>query len=183
MAVQKKTNTYADYSAIQGLPENADKILELIDGEIVEKMPSFTPSRVASRFNYYIMQYLMDDEIGYVTVADGGYVLSDEHTFNPDVGYISKARLPKIPDREVLVAPDLAIEVKSPTDSKRAMRRKAEIYLAHGTRMVWLVFPDDKIVEVYVPDQDVETVGIDGTLNGGDVLPGFTLPVKNIFPE
>jgi Uma2 family endonuclease len=100
----------------------------------------------------------------------------------PDVGYISRARMPETPRREVLVAPDLAVEVKSPTDSKRKMRIKAEDYLAYGTKLVWLVFRDEQLVEVYSPDQeDVIIVGIDGVVDGGDVLPGFTLPVARIF--
>jgi Uma2 family endonuclease len=183
MVSQKQKITYAQYAEIAALPENAGKILELIDGEIVEKMPSFTPSEIAATIVFYFKRYLLEHPIGYVTGADGGYILSDENTFNPDVGYISKVRLPERPEREVLVAPDMAVEVKSPTDSKRDMRKKAEIYLAFGTRLVWLVFPDDKAVEVYVPDKDVETFGIDATLEGYDVLPGFTLAVRDIFTE
>jgi Uma2 family endonuclease len=75
----------------------------------------------------------------------------------------------------------MAVEVKSPTDSKREMRRKAEKYLAYGTRLVWLVFPDEQTVEVYVPDEDVKMVGIEGILDGVNVLPGFALAVKDIF--
>jgi Uma2 family endonuclease len=85
------------------------------------------------------------------------------------------------PPSEVQGAPDLAVEVKSPTDSKPDMRQKAEDYPRFGTLMVWLVFPDDLEVEIYVPDKDVQTVKIDGTLDGGAVLPGFTLAVREIF--
>ncbi len=183
MVIQKKTYTYAEYANIISLPENANRLLELIDGELVEKVPSFEPSEIAITISFYFKQHLMEHRIGYVTGADGGYIMDDENTFIPDVGYISKARLPEKPSREAPVPPDLAVEVKSPTDSKREMRRKAEKYLSFGTKMVWLVFPDDQEVEVYVPDQDVRTVRKDGTLDGGDVLPGFTLPVRNIFPE
>jgi Uma2 family endonuclease len=75
----------------------------------------------------------------------------------------------------------MAVEVKSPTDSKRAMRRKAEKYLAAGTRLVWLVFPDEQNVEVYVADEDVETVGVDGVLDGKNILPTFRLTVRDLF--
>jgi Uma2 family endonuclease len=63
------------------------------------------------------------------------------------------------------------------------MRIKAEKYLAFGTRMVWLVFPEDQEIEVYEPDKDVVNGGVDGILDGGAVLPGFQLPVRKIFPE
>jgi Uma2 family endonuclease len=99
----------------------------------------------------------------------------------PDAAYISKERLPTEPEREVIGPPDLAVEVKSPRDSKRELRKKAEKYLEYGTRMVWLVFPDDELVEVYVHDEDVITVSGDAILEGRDVLPGFQLPVRDIF--
>jgi Uma2 family endonuclease len=181
MAVEKLTYTVAQFQEFESLPENADRILELIDGEIVEKMPSFTPSRIAAQIIFLLKLYLSQNPIGYVTGEAGGYVMSEGNVFNPDVGYISKERLPEAPEREAPVPPDLAVEVKSPSDLKRAMRRKAEKYLASGTRLVWLVFPDEQLVEVYVADKDVQTVGIDGVLEGGDVLPGFTLKVSDIF--
>ena len=109
--------------------------------------------------------------------------MSDDSVFVPDAAYISKQRLPEIPDQEVPIPPDLAVEVKSPSDSKRKMRQKAEKYLAFGTRLVWLVFPHEQLVEIYTPDQDVLTIGIDGVLDGADVLPGFSLPVRDIFPD
>ena len=164
-------------------PENIERNFELIAGEIVEKMASFTPSRIAARISHKISSYLDQNDIGYVTGADGSYILSPEHEFMPDVVYISKERLPQEPEREVQGAPDLAVEVKSPTDSKRGLRQKAEDYLRFGTKLVWLVFPEEKRIEVYEPDQDVLEFGIDDTLDGGDVLPDFKLAVRDIFPN
>jgi Uma2 family endonuclease len=181
MLIQRKIYSYAEYVAFQALPEHAERLFELIDGEIVEKLASFTPSKLAARIAYYLTGHVIERDIGDITVADGGYMMDDNNTFIPDVAYISKERLPQEPEREAPVPPDLAVEVKSPTDSKRAMRRKAEKYLAFGTKIVWLFFPDEESVEVYVADEDVQSVGIDGMLDGGDVLPGFKLPVRDIF--
>lgn len=97
----------------------------------------------------------------------------------PDVGYIARERLLREPEREVPTFPDLAVEVKSLNDTKRALRRKAEKYLSAGTRLVWLVFPDEKVIEVYQPDEDVITASMDAVLDGGDVLPGFTIKVAD----
>lgn len=180
MVVQQKRYTLAEYQAFTELPENKNRLFELIDGEIVERAASFTPSKIAIRIGRFIGSFA--DELGYVTGADGTYVLSETHSFMPDVGYISKISLPQEPEREVYGPPDLAIEVKSPTDSKREMRLKVEDYLRFGTKLVWLVFPEERRVEVYEPDQDVLELDINDTLNGGDVLPGFTLPVRDIFP-
>jgi Uma2 family endonuclease len=179
---QEKHYTLSEFHAFAERSENKNRLFELIAGEIVEKMASFKSSRIAMHIGHLLSNYLDQNSIGYVTGSDGSYILSEDDEFMPDVGYISKARLPVEPEREVQGPPDLAVEVKSPTDTKRQLRRKAEDYMRFGTKMAWLVFPDEQSVEVYLPDQDVITVGLDGTLNGGDVLPGFTLPVRDIFP-
>jgi len=181
MVIGEKRFTVTEFHTWCERPENKNRLYELIQGEIVEKMASFTPSKIGMRIGRFVGNF--SDEIGYVTGADGSYVLSEDYEFMPDVGYISKARLPQEPEREVQGPPDFAIEVKSPTDSKRELRKKAEDYLRFGTKMVWLVFPEDKRVEVYVPGQDVQEFGMDDTLDGGDVLPGFTLPVRDVFPQ
>ncbi len=77
----------------------------------------------------------------------------------------------------------LVIMVKTPLNSLRELRRIAEDYLQTGTQTVWLMLPEYRRVEVYFGEQGFIEVGIDGTLDGGDVLPGFTLPVRKIFPE
>jgi Uma2 family endonuclease len=61
------------------------------------------------------------------------------------------------------------------------MRNKAEAYLTFGTRIVWLVFPEDQTIEVYLPDEDVKTLTVEDTLEGGEILPGFTLSVHDVF--
>src|SRR5579871_3418162 len=172
MAVDKQLYTLDEYHAFMDRPENQDRIFELIDGELIEKMPSFTPSQIAMEIVFFFKLYLREHPLGYITGPDGGYMINDGDVLIPDVGYITKTRLPETPDREALVPPDLAVEVKSPTDRKRQMHRKAERYLEAGTKIVWLVFPEDQVVEVYVGDEDIKTVGMDGMLDGGDVLPG-----------
>lgn len=139
MITQNKTKTYTsgEFSEVAALPENADRILELIGGEIVEKMPSFTPSRIAMLIGHYILQYVLQHGTGYVTGADGSYVISEFDTFNADVGYISKERLPEEPPREVPIPPDMAVEVKSPTDSIRGMRQRKNIWLLERACYGW----------------------------------------------
>lgn len=181
MVIREQRYTLEAFHAFSQRPENRDRLFELIDGEVVEKVESFIPSRIAGWISTYINMYLLRNPIGYVTGADGSYILSPEHEFMPDVGYISKQRLPEIPMHEVRGAPDLAVEVLSPTDSKRELRRKAEDYLRFGARMVWLIFPETQRVEVYTVDDDVVELDAAGILDGGEVLPGFTLPVRDIF--
>lgn len=183
MAIQSSTLiSTSDYRAFLELPENAGRIFELIEGEVVEKMPSFTPSRIAFRLGRLVGNFVDDGDLGYVTGADGGYEMSDHDILIPDVGYVAKSRLTQEPEREAPVPPDLAIEVKSPTDRTRVLRRKAERYLALGTRLVWLVFPDERVIEVYAAASDDLFVLTEAeTLDGADVLPGFKLAVSEIF--
>lgn len=183
MAVREKRYTSEEFHAFIERPENRDRLFELIDGVIVQKTASFTPSRIAARIVRLVGNYVDDHDLGYVTGADGSYVLDPDNELIPDGAFISKASLPQIPNREVYGAPDLAIEVMSPTDRLPELRKKAQKYLRYGTRMIWLVFPENQRVEVYIPDQEPLEIGIEGVLDGGDVLPGFTLPVKQIFPE
>jgi Uma2 family endonuclease len=180
MVVCERPITLDKFHAHCELPQNRDRLFELINGELVEKKSGFTPATIAVRIGRFISNFA--NEVGYVTGADGSYILAPHYEFMPDVGYISKIRLPQAPACEVQGPPDLAVEVKSPTEGKRALRQKAEDYLRFGTKMVWLIFPDEGRVEVYVADADVREFGLDDTLDGGDVLPGFTLPVKAIFP-
>ncbi len=183
MVIQKQLMTTPEFLAFANAPENADKLLELIDGEIGQKDGSFMPSVVAGAICAFITQYNLSYKTGRVTSASATYVIGEKDAYTPGAAYISKQRMPERPPRECPIPPDFAVEVKSPTDSKRALRRKAEKYLSAGTRLVWLVFPDDQQVEVYsIHDEDLLPVGIDGILDGRDVLPGFTLAVKDIFP-
>ena len=182
MVVQKKTYTLAEFEAICELPENRDRILELIEGEIVEKMPT-NPycSVLAARIVQYMGMFVDEHDLGYVTGADGGYNISEENSFAPDVGFISKTRQPELPHRGYNpIPPDLAVEVISPTDSYSDVSKKVAAYLRSGTQIVWVFDPETELVVVHTPDGS-KTLGKDDTLGGGDVLPGFTLPINKIF--
>ena len=187
MAIQEKRYKVDEFWQIANRPENQNKRLELIDGRIVEVSPSFLPSTIAGLIITAFNIYLRTNPIGYVTGADGGYILSDHNEYIPDVGYISKERLPELPEREVPVPPDLAVEVVSPTDSKEAVKQKARKYLISGTRMVWIVYPDNRTVAVCRLNKEnvlnITTLDTTGTLDGGDVLPGFRLEIRDIFPD
>src|SRR5262249_22713440 len=104
----------------------------------------------------------------------------NENDLLPDVSVTLDLDNPLNKVGPLLYMPDLAIEVKSPDDTYKAMREKARYYLSKGTQMVWLVFPEKRIVEVYTSD-DEEILTENDTLTGGNVLPGFSLPVRKIF--
>lgn len=101
----------------------------------------------------------------------------------PDVAFVRAERLPQGERRRGYFegAPDLAVEVVSPSDSFRETQEKALLYLSAGSRLVWVVEPEGQTVTVYTPDRVSRVLGIGDTLDGGDVIPGFLLPVRTLF--
>lgn len=186
MVVLRKLTTYHEFEQITNLPENEDRLLELINGEIVETMPKVTHGLVASRVQGWIFVYLLQNPIGEVMVeVDHKLVDDDENTRRPDVSFISHERFAPIdPNANVPFMPDLAVEVKSPSNyytGQEGLREKAAYYLAHGSKLVWLVDTDKKQVEVHSVGESPRTITNDGALDGGEVLPGFTLSLSDLF--
>ena len=183
MTVGTQPITAEEFERLALLPENADRRLELVGGDIVEVVSNNYSSMVAARILVKLGIFLESADIaGYLTGADGGYRVGDER-YIPDVAFVSRSRQPA-PSREAYnaIAPDLAVEVLSPSDQQDILRLKLVNYLAAGTT-VWVVNPDNQTVEVYTPGQRAYRLGPADTLTGGDLLPGFALPVKDIFPQ
>ncbi|HLY24733.1 MAG TPA: Uma2 family endonuclease [Aggregatilineales bacterium] len=182
MAVQTHARvSVEEFEKIAALPENADRALEYIGGEIVEVVSNSLSSQIGINIGAEIRFYLKANDIGYLTGEQGGYRVSGED-YMPDVGFISKARHPKRPrETWVPIAPDLAVEVVSPTDRPKDIGDKIANYLAAGT-VAWYFYPEAQEVKVYQPGKPVKTLTINDTLDGGKVLPGFKVALKDIFP-
>ena len=161
-------------------PENIEQNYEYIRGEIVEVVSNSKSSKIGSILGGFIAVHVHKNDLGHTTGADGGYQVGDER-YIPDAGFISKARMPEFEDASYLsIAPDLAVEVVSPTDSQRLITVKVANYLTAGTT-VWLVYPDEKEIEVYAPKMAVVKLTEDDELDGGDLLPDFKLSLKTLF--
>ena len=78
--------------------------------------------------------------------------------------------------------PDIAVEIKSPTDTIAEMREKAAYYRQKGSRLVWLIYPEKRLVEVYQENADIEILTLEDSLDGKAVLPNFSLPIQKLFP-
>jgi Uma2 family endonuclease len=190
MALQRpREYTIDEFEAYIALPEHADRRFELIDGEIVEKVPTEEHGVIVSILNGEIYIYLKGNAIGRVAVEPRHKMPEDRRNSRiPDLAFTSAERLlPITRQGAVPQMPDLAVEVKSPDDSISLLRAKAAFYLANGSRMVWLVYPEQRLVEVYRPDVDIVLL-VDNeerhdVLDGGDVLPGFQLSLHDIFPN
>lgn len=174
------TMTAEEFEAFAFLPENADRVFELIAGEPVEVPSNLFSSSIGIRIAARIMAFVDTHDLGYVTGEAGGYWVADD-MYAPDVAYISKARQPELQRTGFgTIALDLAVEVVSPSDSERKLRLKISHYLAAGTT-VWVWFTDEQRVEIHRPGKAVEVLGIEAVVDGEAILPGFKLPVKDIL--
>jgi len=166
---------------------------ELVEGVLV-RMPlsSFGASNVGSRLLIRLGAYVEDNGLGAVTGEQGGYRLDPAHSLTtelaPDVAFVRADRLPSptSPDyykKAPQLSPDLAVEVASENQYAPGMGAKAKTYLRFGTRLVWVIWPRYKRVDVWRPGDETPTpLGVDDTLDGEDVVPGFTYPIASLFP-
>ncbi len=159
---------------------------ELIRGELCETMPSGgRHGEVIMRAGFFLNGFIMPRRLGRLAGSDSGVLLErDPDTVRePDIAFISAERLPldiKVTDYYE-VAPDLVVEVVSPSDSAREVMDKALMWLSYGTRMMWAANPESRSVDVYRPGEQTATLTESDTLDGLDILPGFTCPVADIF--
>ncbi len=159
---------------------------EVIDGEVVE-MPSAggRHSQLGMRIGWFVTSFVNQHHLGIVYGADGGFILRGEPLLLrvPDVAFVRTERLPANYDDGgfLRVAPDLVVEVISPSDRMVEVLAKVVMWLEAGVALLWLVDPVAMTVTVYRPDDPPRTLTRDETLDGGDLLPGFTLAVSAIF--
>jgi Uma2 family endonuclease len=183
VAVAPKSMTLAAFVAFTELPENAERKFELVGGEIIEVPSNAYASHVGSGILAPLFFHAQKTGLGWVTGEQGGYMVAGE-PYAPDAAFISKERQPVLAKQGYNPhPPNLAVEVDFPStyQSQRALTVKIANYLAAGT-LLWVVYPETKQVAVYEPGQPVKIVGIEGVLDGGEYVPGFSLAVKDIFP-
>lgn len=180
---QQTRVTIEEFDRFVALPENEDKLFEFIGGEIVEVPSNPYASAIGTNIIFPLKLHLRERGLkGHVTGEQGGYLVSGEK-YAPDAAYISDERQPELAKEGYNPnPPELAVEIDFPSTlaSQRKLRTKIANYLAAGTTL-WIVYPETREVEVYTPYQPMRLLGIDDILDGGAVLPGFTLAVKDIF--
>ncbi len=176
---------------LHGIPDDG-WAYELINGVLV-RMPlrSGGASSIGYRLGSRLSVYVEDNGLGVVTGEQGGYRLDPAHPRDtevaPDVGFVRMERVPPSTSRKYFkawqLAPDLAVEVASENQFAPGMAAKAQFYLRLGTRLVWVIWPRHKRVDVWHPgDEAPAALGVDDTLDGEDVIPGFTYPISRLFP-
>lgn len=161
---------------------------ELVRGRVVREPPAgMDHGEIGNRLAFLVTGFVRRHGLGKVYNADTGFVLfEDPPTVRaPDVAFVSCSRVPS-PAESVgfgRLAPDLAVEVLSPSNTAAAIIDKVEDYLKAGTRLVWVVEPCRRSVTVYRSRSEIRLLGGDDELGGYDVLPGFSLRVSNIFAD
>lgn len=188
MDIQQKLMTAAEYW--EWVLQNPDmtETYELINGELVEVPPTRREnSWIALEIGSQLRNFVRKHDLGRVFGADGGYTLFPNTVRIPDVSFVSKARMPEMEEVEAILAPDLAVEVISPSETPRKVHDKTTIYLEAGTKLVWNVYPEDKIIEVWSISTEgqpqMRSFGAGEVLKGGNALPNFELKVAEIFPS
>jgi Uma2 family endonuclease len=161
-----------------------DRICELIDGILVEKPMASFESRLAIILAYFLELFLEDHDLGAVLGEAGLLRLFPGRVRAPDVSFVSWKRMPnqEFPEQAIAsLAPDLAVEVLSESNTEAEMRRKVQEYFQAGGKLVWLVDPNARTVRVYTSPRRSVLLTEDDTLDGRKVLPGFSLPIRKWF--
>lgn len=167
------------------LPEDGIR-RELVEGELREMTPAgFQHGRIAGNIAGELRNHVRAHLLGVIATAEAAYRLAvDPDTVrSPDVSFVRRERIEEVGDPTGFWpgAPDLAVEVISPSERYSDVTAKIEEYLAAGTAMVVVVDPPQRLVTVYRSRTDVAVLTEDDVLHGGDVVPGWTLPVREIF--
>jgi Uma2 family endonuclease len=166
--------------------DHADRICELVDGVLVEKTLGYIESLLAMAIGEFLRRFVRDRKLGIVLGPDGTLRILPRQVRIPDVCFLSWERFPggKLPQTPIpAVAPDLAVEVLSEGNTEGEMRRKLQDYFTAGVRLVWYVDPRTRTAAVYTSPEQSTVLGENDVLTGGDVLPGFRLPLRELFAE
>lgn len=187
MAIAEKYVSAEEFFEIANSPENADKLLELVEGVIVEmSKPRGKRGQVTFKFGLRIGNFVEQHDLGWMTAAETGFILvknpqGRDTVRGIDIAFVRKDRAPKgLPERNVPFAPDLAVEVVSPNNTALEIHNKVLELLRAGTTLIWVAYYDSQTVVVHTPD-GAKTLTAQDTLDGSNILPGFKIKVSEIF--
>jgi len=168
------------------LLDHQDRICELVDGVLVEKTMGYLESILAIFISRKIGDFVESHKSGIVLGEAGTLRILPRQVRIPDVSFISWEKFPggKLPKVQIpSVAPDLAIEVLSPSNAEGEMRRKLNDYFAAGVSLVWYIDPGKKNARIYTSPDQCTVLDETQSLSGGAVLPGFELALRDLFVE
>jgi Uma2 family endonuclease len=158
----------------------------LLEGELVGvNPPGGIHGEVAGKMSAYLGMFILTNKLGEFFTHDAGFVLQQnpDTVFGPDFAFIRRGRLTKSPQAYIRMAPDLAVEVVSPSNTRPEVDRKTRIYLDAGVEQVWIVDPFRGELSVRQADAPTVVLGPEDIISGKNLLPGFELRVGDLFDE
>ncbi|MCY3740847.1 MAG: Uma2 family endonuclease [Candidatus Poribacteria bacterium] len=185
-------NSQTNPESIQGVPvphtmtleeflENDLEGYEYIKGELVPMAAAaIVHGEIGSNVHFLLASHVRENKLGRLYIAETTFQLGDR-VVKPDIGFVSTERLSDDKLKGFSGAPDLAIEIMSPTDKHYDATEKALAYLKARTRLVWVIEPVAKTVMVYRSPTNISLLTCDDILTGEDVVEGFTCPVAQLF--
>jgi Uma2 family endonuclease len=160
--------------------------LELVRGEVRRmSLTGFEHGVICLEIGRVLGNFVMEHKLGLVFAAETGFVVetNPDSVLGADVAFVGAERLAgvKNPEKFVPFAPDLAVEVLSPSNTVREMEEKIDLYFGAGSRLVWIISPKRRTVSIYTSPLEVKILSERDTLDGGDVLPGFSYELSKLF--
>ena len=166
--------------------QETGRLVELVDGVLVEKAMGFIASVVAVQLITFLNFFVLKHKLGIIAGPDAAQRLMPGLVRIPDVSFISWDRLPggvKPVEPILNIVPDLAVEVLSSSNTPAEMARKNREYFAAGVRLVWHLDPETRSAAVFTSPENPIIIDMNGTLDGGDVLPGFVVELEQLFDQ
>ena len=161
-----------------------NRLHELVEGTLVEKPMGHPESYLALELGRILANFVVENDLGYCTTADDLVEVLPGLVRGPDLSFTSWNRLPgRTVSRAPIsrVVPDLVVEILSPSNTPREISRKLAEYFGGGVRMVWVIDPRTFSADVYTSADEKTAIGETGTLDAGEVVPGFQLPLAGLF--
>ena len=158
---------------------------ELVRGVLTEPLPPhFDPhGKAVASFGFILSKYADDNDYGTITGRAGFHLEANPDMVRaPDIGWVAPGRITERVTGYLRLSPDLAVEIRESYETQEDMNERAAMWLDFGTRMVWVADPAPPVsITRYRPGQEPRILGEDDTLDGGDLLPGFSIPVWRLF--
>jgi Uma2 family endonuclease len=179
------TKTLLTADDLARMPDDASVQIELDEGELITMPPAgFEHGDCENQIMFLLTRHVRKNKLGKVVTGDTGFRLNDRTVFAPDVAFVRRERVEAVRSKSFANgAPDLAVEIFSPSDGVRQSTRKVKQYLAAGCHTVWLVYPKSKKVVVFEASGAERTLRSNDTLDAPELLPGFSVKVAELFHE
>lgn len=183
IASQKKVWTDEEFMALSSDGGH----YELVNGELIDMGNSgMEHGYLASILSFYLSGYIISRKLGVICDSSTAFTMKSGNKRSPDLSFVAKERLQglkRLPKGFLVGAPDLAVEVILPSNTFEEIHNKLVEYFDSGAKLVWVINPDEQSVLVYRQPQPDKLLKLTDSLDGEEVIPGFTLPLAELFAE